>query len=200
MEVQLNYSVNFAIQSVYKIFTNNHFPTEAEITRIFQSKVYIPLQTYMFSLINMLVPRDSARLRNAFEIAIRDHSLTGNMNPFMVVMDSGDVEYASYVNEMSSKWLKHPGSHDPFSPRTKKGRKKTPRYLFDPQAETHFFQKIVEQSQHQAETLFKLFLQYFATTYLNVHSLYYKTTLARHIGFLDEKALVDSLFFPRRFK
>ena len=199
MEVQLNYTINFAIQSVYKLFASNRFPTEAEITRLVQSKVYIPLQTYMFSLINLLVPRDSARLRNAFEISIRDHSHTGNMNPFVVVMDSGEVAYAAYANEMPDTWLKHPGSHSPYSPRTNKGRKKTPKFLSDPNAKHHFFQDIVEQSQRQAETLFKLFIQFFASTYLAQHSLFYKTTLARQIGFMDEKALTEALFFPRRF-
>lgn len=199
MEIQLNFTINFTIQSVYKMFTNNRFPTEAELTRLVQTKVLIPLQTYMFSLINMLVPRDSARLRNAFEISIREHSHTGNLNPFLVVMDSGDVNYASYVNEMPSTWLQHPGTHNPFSPRTRKGRKKTPLFLNDPLAQTHFFQKIVEQSQRQAQTLFDLFMKDFAANYLTHHSMIYKTTLARHIGFIDEKALVESLFFPRRF-
>lgn len=199
MEVYLNIPLYITIQQVYGLFAAGKFMTDAEITRDVQTQVYHGLYTYMKATIDVDVPRHSARLRNMMEISLRDHSNTGNMHPFKVVLDTGDIKYARYVNNMPVAWVQHPGTHG-STRRIRKGRKKTPPYLYDPQAKAGYFYTVTDKGRTYAERTFNQYLKTFAIKYLDRYSSFYHTTLAKQLGYTNHFNLAQALFSPRRFK
>jgi len=161
--IQINYQVLQLYQTVVRVRTGGRerFYERDVYNLVFRKFFKELLQPFMFSIINRFVPRDSGRLRNAMEIAVRDHSATGSLNPFHVVIDTGNIEYARPVNQMPNAWLKHPGTHIPGQHnmrRTRRGRKKAPANLYDPNAVTNWFQRVRDDGRDMAAQLWRGFL------------------------------------------
>lgn len=137
--------------------------TESEILHNLQSQFYTPLAFFIEGFINILVPKASGQLRNMLKLSIRGGATGGpssstsqlnGLHPFYVVLSTGNIQYASIVNNMPSPWLQHPGVHNPNQRARKKGRGQTARQiLYDPSAEQGWYEKIWEKSIDEAQRL-----------------------------------------------
>lgn len=157
ISIQINYDWFLYLQQL--MLSNPPFRRlqENELLSAIKSQLETPLQNYLFNLIDMLVPSDSGRLRNNIKISLREHGQINSLNPFFLVVDAGKLSYASPVNEMPDLWLKHYGqSHKGgLSNRTGRTVKQKPHGLYDPLAERHWFQKIVNGGRTYTEVLWQ---------------------------------------------
>jgi len=153
-----------------------HKISETELREQIKMYVYEPTVAEMTTYINgphAIVPRDSGKLRNAMLLSIRGAAISpgsatytriGNLHPFVLVLNTGNVNYAPFVNAMPSNWLQHNGlAHQTASGsgninKTHKGRMKTPNpagipahRLYDPNAQTDFFGTTAEAGRDKAQ-------------------------------------------------
>jgi hypothetical protein len=151
---------------------------EIELREQIMKFVYQPTVDEMLQYINgpdSVVPRDSGRLRNVMALSIRGAAIApgaatytriGNLHPFVVVLNTGTLNYAPFVNEMPSQWLQHPGNHGirlrsgwkagrgPI----KSGRTKVDPWLYDPNAQTDFFNIVAEAGRARAQIAWDFFI------------------------------------------
>jgi hypothetical protein len=192
-------------------YMNRNFQ-ETEILHIIQQNLYDPLRIMLFQLINSIVPQDSGRLRNAMELSVAggrtgqggSHSMTSSLHPFFVVVNTGKVEYAPVVNQMSTPMLQHFGFSHRNRLSTRYGRTVKPDYakgghhLYDPQAITHWYEEILTQGRTRAQQLW-LNLSGNAGPLANLIqpvSDYYAALHPVPV-FINPNQLIQSLFFVR---
>lgn len=170
IRVDLN-SANFEL---YRRSFNTYFPlttfTESYFLELIKLHIYNPLMVVMTSYIDApdaIVPAKSHRLRNTMMLSLRggaggsNYTKTGNLHPFQVVLNTGNIKYAPWVNLMPTEWLQHPGiKHGSGEKGYKKSRKqkKTPYILYDPNAQNNWFQKCVKAGQDTSEQLWDFFI------------------------------------------
>lgn len=142
--------------------------TENELYHDIRSLVYDKALLYLLPLINnpqtSIVPKDSGKLRTAILLSIQGggggasgstYTRIGNLHPFSVMVNTGKVKYASWVNAMPNNWVQHNGrphanawsmytNSKGESIRTHKPKQK-PHPLFDPNAQQDYFGKLVNE-------------------------------------------------------
>jgi hypothetical protein len=137
--------------------------SESEILRDLKADYYQPLAFFIEGFINILVPKASGQLRNMLRLSVYGGATGGgnsstsqlnSLHPFYVVISTGNIQYASVVNNMPTPWLQHPGVHDPNERARKLGRgQKVKQILNDPNAEEGWYEKIYEKGVAEAERL-----------------------------------------------
>jgi len=117
----------------YKFFVN-----------LLNKNIYIPLMYRLDPLIDKIAPKDSGALRESLNESLymkyKQSSKTQVFEldvdtPYKIVLATERINYARWVNEMPSQWLRHPGLH----------KKKNMR-LYDPDAQHHFYQKLKKEA------------------------------------------------------
>jgi len=188
--IQMNYDVLDIYQrELRRLSGTRQRLEEADLLRIVRRHLFNDLQGFAFTLIKKYVPTDTRRLANAMEISIRDQSATRSLNPFHVFLNTGNIEYARPVNRMPTAWLRHPGTHGrTLSYRKGRGRKRTPRVLFDPQAVSGWFYRVLNESRDFAAQVYRNLLSRYIGPLL--------TPLANYYG-LPEYHVALSLFGVR---
>ena len=206
MEIHLNFTLYNQIAPLYKGLTLKIFPSERAIRDSFLQSVYRPVVSAMTAAIYVKVPADSYRLRTILHDSITTKARIEDMNPLLVIFDSGDLKYARPMNNAPPAWLKHFGtSHqgnlstrwsrsNPYKP-VKHGQAHP---LYDPGADTHWFEKITKIGRDKAEKLTNDWLVNYFTPIL---SQYDNTGLEfyRVMGYRSPFPIAQSLINPRRF-
>jgi hypothetical protein len=188
--------------------------TETTLLNLIKTYCYEPLKNIMYQEIQSLAPKDSGRLRNMLMLSIGGGATGGDssstsqlhsLHPFFVVMSTGNIPYASVVNQMPTPWLVHPGMHGAKlqtvhkksnSKSTGLGRgQKSRKYLNDPAAQTNWFEKIYLSGVVQAQMLWdrtKVELEQFLNN-LGIT----QNTIENPLQGMNLTMIVDSLFEVR---
>lgn len=155
--------------AIYKSMSQVNRVKEREIHGAVYHQFYWPLANDVERYIEnefSVVPADTHRLRNTMILSLRGGyagpggSMTrvGDLHPFMVVLNTGKLKYAPFVNVMPTPWLQHPGSHGQTTS-TRTGRvKKKAHDLHDPMAKTNWFNLTVEYGRKQAQSYLMRFI------------------------------------------
>jgi len=156
LKVQLNLEVFLQYEMIMRSNAPFKYLTEQILLESLKNYVYRPLEQSMIRDIEKLVPKDSGRLQGVMKQSIGPGSSIsglGNPNPFFVVLSAGNVEYARPVANMPSRYLKHPGMHGNVRSNRLSRYVKKSHMLYDPTAETDFFNKIANNGRTTAEQL-----------------------------------------------
>jgi len=133
--------------------------TKTNIWRIISNAVYIPIRFSIQAQIWILAPADTKRLRKSLVASISPaYTYTHLEIPFLtdpnikftVSLGTPGIYYARHVNDMPTRWLRHPSSHH-------KNRGRTGRFLFDPFAETNWYDKILIIGRNTAKQRWSVF-------------------------------------------
>lgn len=144
--------------------------TEQELYHDVRALVYDEALLPLLRMINnpdeSIVPKDTGRLRNAILLSIQGgggrasgstYTRIGNLHPFSVILNTGKVRYAAWVNPMPESWVQHTGqphanawhsNHNAQGQSIRKYKpKQKPHALYDPNAKQDFFGKLVDEGQ-----------------------------------------------------
>lgn len=137
--------------------------SQSDILRELTVGFYQPLAFFLRTEINSIVPSASGQLRNMLLLSVGGGATGGgysstsqlnSLNPFYVVISTGNIQYASVVNNMPTPWLQHPGVHPSNQTARKKGRgQRTNRILNDPQAEEGWYETLWNDGVSEAQRL-----------------------------------------------
>ena len=180
ISIELNSFVFTQVEQAAKVTFNNRI-TENGILTMIRNTIYDPLKQVMFNDIANWVPKDSGRLRNAMELSIAGGGVPGGnasstsqingLHPFYVVLSTGDVPYASVVENMPDPWVQHDGPTHQGGLSSRYGRtvsrKKGPHELHDPQARQGAFGMVLANGRQMASNLWNQFENTVLPTLLN---------------------------------
>lgn len=179
--LQLNDAVFQQYDMIARMYPPHRGLNERLLLSAVQTEMYQKLKNDLFVIINKIVPQDSGRLRNSMELAINGGragsggatSMTSDLRPFSVVVNTGDLKYARPVNAMPTPWLAHPhafGSNKGYKfgrtvTRRSAGSDIGPRgawrhNLNDPSAQTGWFYDVVYKGRTIAQQKYQQFLNY----------------------------------------
>jgi hypothetical protein len=140
--------------------------TESGLLNSIREKFYEPLRNQLMGYMKSIVPFDTGRLLNSMELALAGGrggggqssatSQLNNLNPFLVILNTGKVEYAKVVTGMGTN-VAHNGNKKSY--RVGRIVRQSPHLLNDPSARPDYFQQSVDQGRRFAQNWWNLYVQ-----------------------------------------